>query len=120
MRRALVIDDSKSIRVMVVYTLKRAGFEVIESDNGADGLKLLDDGPIDLVITDLNMPVMDGITFIRAMRARPDAKSVPALLLTADPIGHQKDDARAAGASGWVIKPFQPDQLMSVVNKLVR
>lgn len=118
-RRALVIDDSKSIRVMVVYTLQKAGFEVIESDNGEDGLKQLDKGMVDLVITDLNMPVMDGITFIRQLRARPSAKTVPALLLTTDPIGTQKEDAREAGATGWVVKPFRPDQLLTVVNRLV-
>lgn len=118
-RRALVIDDSKSIRVMVVYTLKKAGFEVIESENGEDALRQLDTTVVDLVITDLNMPAMDGITFIRELRARPAARNVPALLLTTDPIGTQKDDARAAGATGWVVKPFHPEQLLKVVNRLV-
>jgi two-component system chemotaxis response regulator CheY len=65
------------------------------------------------------MPVMDGITFIRELRTRPAAKAIPALLLTTDPIGNQKEDAREAGATGWVVKPFRPDQLLSVVNKLV-
>lgn len=118
-RKALVVDDSRSIRVMLAYTLRKAGFEVVESDNGADGLMQLEKGPVDLIITDLNMPIMDGVTFIRALRARPENKTTPTLLLTTDGYETQQADARAAGATGWVSKPFQPDQLISVVTKLV-
>jgi two-component system chemotaxis response regulator CheY len=119
-RKVLVIDDSKSIRVMVVAALKRGGFEVFESANGEDGLKQLDSTLVDLVITDLNMPVMDGISFIRELRARADScKSIPALLLTTDTFEEQKEDARQAGATGWVVKPFRTEQLLNVVNKLL-
>ena len=105
--------------MMVAHVLKQAGFEVIESGDGAQGLEQFDKGTIDLVITDLNMPVMDGLDFIRLVRARADAKTTPVLLLSTDSGGGQKDAAREAGASGWVMKPFEPAQLLSVVSKLL-
>ena len=117
-RRVLVVDDSKSVRMMVVVMLRRSGFEVVESDNGAEGMRLLETSPVDVVITDLNMPVMDGLEMIRTMRARTSTASVPALLMTTDP-DESLEQARSAGASGYIVKPVSPDQLLGAVNRLV-
>lgn len=119
-RTALVVDDSKSIRQMVAFTLKQAGFDVLEGENGKEGLEQLDKQAVDLVVTDLNMPVVDGITFIRELRGRAAAKFVPVLFLTTESQESKKADAKAAGATGWMVKPFHPDQLLSIISKIVR
>jgi two-component system chemotaxis response regulator CheY len=117
-RTALVVDDSVSIREMVAFTLKSAGFEVVQGGNGQEGLAKLDQGAADIVITDLNMPVMDGITFIRNVRTRAKHRFTPILMLTTESQEVKKQEAKIAGATGWIIKPFNPEQLLKVIAKV--
>lgn len=121
-RVALVVDDSTSMRQMVSHTLKSAGFEVIEGGNGQEGLDNMRAAPgskVDLIITDLNMPVMDGLTFIRRARSNPALKFTPILMLTTESGDDLKSQGKAAGATGWIVKPFQPDQLVRVIQKVL-
>jgi two-component system, chemotaxis family, chemotaxis protein CheY len=119
-KTALVVDDSTSMRQMVTFTLQSSGFDTIEGVNGADALAKSDAQPIDIVITDLNMPEMDGITLIKQLRAKPAFQYTPILLLTTESQDAKKQEGKAAGATGWMVKPFNPDQLMAIVKKVVR
>ena len=119
-KTVLVVDDSTSMRQMVTFTLKEAGFEVLEGGNGQEGLARAQGHTVNLVITDLNMPVMDGMTMIRHLRARPEFKFTPILMLTTESQQEKKLEGKAAGATGWIVKPFNPEQLLQVVNKVVR
>ncbi len=119
-KTALVVDDSMSIRQMVCFTLQSVGFETIEGVNGASALEVANQQPLDLVITDLNMPVMDGITLVKELRAQPTYKFTPILLLTTESQQEKKLEGKAAGATGWMVKPFNPDQLLEVVKKVVK
>jgi two-component system chemotaxis response regulator CheY len=114
----LTIDDSASIRQMVALTLTAAGHEVIEAGNGADGYTKAIAQPVHAVITDLNMPVMNGIEFIRKYRQHPASKGVPIILLTTESDETLKAEAKAAGATGWIVKPFKQDQLVAVIKKV--
>jgi two-component system chemotaxis response regulator CheY len=118
-RTVLVVDDSASIRQMVAFTLQEGGFGVMEAGNGQEGLARLEQGRVDLIITDLNMPVMDGITFIRQLRARPASKYTPVLMLTTESQDAKKQEGRSAGATGWIVKPFNPDKLLQVIAKVL-
>jgi two-component system chemotaxis response regulator CheY len=118
-RTALVVDDSCSVRQMVAYTLRQAGYEVLEGCDGADALEKLGEQRVSLIITDLNMPVMDGIEFIRCVRARPNGKFVPVLMLTTESQAEKKQQGKSAGATGWIVKPFHPEKLLQVVAKVV-
>lgn len=116
-KTALVVDDSPSMRALVTQVLHACGFATVEAENGADALPKL--GPsIDLVISDVNMPVMDGVTFVQRLRAVPAMKSTPVLMLTTEVGQAMKDRARQAGATGWLTKPFAPDQLRAVLNRV--
>lgn len=108
-----------TMRKMVAFTLRGAGFEVVEAGHGADGLKQLNAKPVDLIVTDVNMPVMDGIEFTRQARAALRGRPVPILILTTESDQSKKAEARAAGATGWIVKPFQQDQLLAVVGKVL-
>ncbi len=119
-KTALVVDDSTSMRQMVTFTLQTAGFKTIEGCNGVEALKNTETTNVDLVVTDLNMPEMDGITLIKELRNRPAFKFTPILLLTTESQESKKQEGKAAGATGWMVKPFNPDQLMTIVSKLVR
>ena len=119
MQKALVVDDSASIRAILGFTLRGAGFEVIEGVDGQDGLKKLESATVDLIITDLNMPVMDGITFIKQVRARPDTKYIPMLMLTTESHESLKLQGKAAGATGWIVKPVHPEKLLEVIAKVL-
>ncbi|HBJ38908.1 MAG TPA: two-component system response regulator [Planctomycetaceae bacterium] len=119
-KTALVVDDSVSIRQMVTFTLQSAGFTTIEGANGVEALAATADKTVDLVVTDLNMPQMDGITLVKELRKRPTFKFTPILLLTTESQDSKKQEGKAAGATGWMVKPFQPDQLLSVVSKVVK
>ncbi len=114
----LTIDDSPSVRQMVRMTLKGAGYEVLEASDGSEGLSKALSNKVDAVITDLNMPVMNGLDFIRQYRAAPSSMGVPILLLTTENDEELKQQARAAGAIGWMVKPFNQDQLLAVVRKV--
>jgi two-component system chemotaxis response regulator CheY len=115
----LVVDDSGSLRQMLVFTLKAAGYQVAEAVDGADGLEQAKLKSYDLVLTDQNMPVMDGLTLIRALRALPAYARVPVLMLTTESSDEMKSKGRAAGATGWLVKPFDPMRLVEVVQKLI-
>lgn len=118
-KTALIVDDSVSMRQMVSFTLQQSGFAVLEGGNGKEALSTLGSGRVDIVITDLNMPEMDGITFIRELRTRPNAKFTPVLMLTTESQDSKKAEGKAAGATGWIVKPFNPEKLLAVVAKLV-
>ena len=114
---ALTVDDSKTMRDMVSFTLKNAGFTVIDAEDGQDALSKLS-GPVDVVITDLNMPNMNGFDLIRNLRAKPEFRTTPILMLTTESDASKKDEGKAAGATGWIVKPFNPEKLLQVVNKV--
>ena len=115
----MTVDDSASVRQMVSLTLKDAGYAVIEACDGKDALAKLS-GPVDMIVTDLNMPNMNGIELIRAVRATPQYKFVPIVMLTTESQTSAKEEGKAAGATGWIVKPFKPDQLLAVTMKLLR
>ncbi|OUT55634.1 Chemotaxis protein CheY [Stieleria bergensis] len=119
-KSALVVDDSTSMRQMVSFTLGQAGFDITEGSNGQEGLDNSKGKKFDLVVTDLNMPVMDGLTLIRNLRQDPSFKAVPILMLTTESQASRKQEGKTAGATGWIVKPFNPTQLIQVVNKVVR
>jgi len=114
----LTVDDSASVRQMVRFTLSDASYTVIEAVDGRDALAKLT-GPVHLVITDLNMPNMDGLALIRAVRANAACKGVPILMLTTESQDSKKQEGRAAGATGWIVKPFATAQLLAVVRKVL-
>jgi len=105
---------------MVSFVLESAGFRVIEAEDGAQGLDKATTTPVDLVITDQNMPNMDGLTLVRSLRELRDYKTVPILLLTTESSDGMKAQGRAAGATGWLVKPFDPNTLLEVVQKVLR
>lgn len=115
----MTVDDSTSIRQMVSFTLKGAGYRVIEAVDGKDALAAADGKGVQMVITDLNMPNMNGIELIRALRADPDHRFIPIIMLTTESQGSVKQEGRAAGATGWIVKPFSPEQLIGVVKKVL-
>lgn len=115
----LAVDDSASLRQMVSFTLKSAGYNVIQAVDGQDGLEKAQQGGIDLVLTDQNMPVMDGLTLIKNLRRLSDYQKVPILMLTTESSDDMKMQGRAAGANGWIVKPFDPERLINVVKKVI-
>jgi len=117
--RILSVDDSASIRQMVSFTLNKEGYDVVEATDGKDALSKIGGAPVNMVITDLHMPIMDGIELIKSLRADPAYKFIPIVMLTTESHQDRKDQGRQAGATGWIVKPFKPDQLISVVKKLL-
>jgi two-component system, chemotaxis family, chemotaxis protein CheY len=115
----LIVDDSISLRQVVSISLKTAGYEVIEACDGKDALRKLDGRKIHLVISDVNMPGLDGISFIRAVKQMPEYKFTPIIMLTTDSSDSKKLEGQAAGARAWVVKPFQPAQMLAAVSKLI-
>lgn len=115
----MTVDDSASVRQMVSFTLKNAGYDVIEAVDGKDALSKLN-GDVKMVITDLNMPNMDGITLIKNVRAQAAYKFIPVIMLTTESQAEKKQEGKSAGATGWIVKPFKPDQLLAVVKKVLR
>lgn len=115
----LAVDDSPSLRSMVSFTLKGAGYTVIEAVDGLDAFGKAKQQTVNLVLTDQNMPNMDGLTLIRNLRALPAYKSVPILVLTTEASDAMKSAGRAAGATGWLVKPFDPQKLLEVVRKVL-
>lgn len=119
-KTVLIVDDSTSMRQMVSMTLKEAGFIVLEGGNGQEGLNKLAGGTkVQLIVSDLNMPVMDGITFIKHVRQKPEYKFIPILMLTTESQEGKKQEGKAAGATGWIVKPFDPQQLLKVIAKVL-
>jgi len=115
----LIVDDSASIRQVVGLTLKGAGYEVIDAVDGKDALTKLDGRKINLIISDVNMPNMDGIAFVKEMKTKPAYKFTPVIMLTTEGSETKKRDGQAAGAKAWVVKPFQPAQMLDAVSKLI-
>ncbi|ABC22199.1 response regulator [Rhodospirillum rubrum] len=115
----LSVDDSASIRQMVKLTLTGAGYTVVQAADGAEGLARARDMAVDLVVTDLNMPVMNGLDLIRELRKLPTYKGVPIIFLTTESDAAMKQEAKVAGATGWITKPFQQEQLVTVVRKVL-
>jgi two-component system, chemotaxis family, chemotaxis protein CheY len=118
--RILTIDDSKTIRDMLMLTLSEAGFDVLQAVDGQDGLDVLGKERVDIVITDINMPKMDGYEVIRHLRGHSVHKSTPILVLTTESDTEKKNLAREAGATGWMVKPFDPERLVATVRKVAR
>jgi len=115
----LTVDDSASIRQMVAFTLKSAGYEVMEAVDGEDGLGKARGRNADLILTDQNMPRMDGLTLIKSLRGLPQYRAIPILMLTTESSDAMKSAGRAAGATGWLVKPFDPQKLLEVVKKVI-
>jgi Response regulator containing CheY-like receiver, AAA-type ATPase, and DNA-binding domains len=120
MKKILAVDDSSSVREMVGFTLRKAGYEVVEAVDGSDGLTKAGGGKFDMIITDLNMPNVDGLQLIGAVRKMPGYSFIPILMLTTESQAEKKNEGRKAGATGWIVKPFNADQLIATVQKLVK
>jgi len=117
-KKILTVDDSKTMREMVSFTLKSAGYDIVEAEDGKAALEVLNGVKVDAVITDLNMPNMNGFELIRALRGNPAYKFTPILMLTTEGDGTKKEEGKAAGATGWIVKPFNPEKLVEVVKKV--
>ena len=115
----LAVDDSGSLRQMVAFSLKAAGYDVVSAVDGQDGLNKAKERTVDLVLTDQNMPIMDGLTLIKNLRALGSYKNVPILMLTTESSDEMKAKGKAAGANGWLVKPFDPKRLIEVVQKVI-
>jgi two-component system chemotaxis response regulator CheY len=115
----MTADDSASIRQMVGFTLKQQGYEVVEAVDGQDALNKLNSQRVDMLITDLNMPNLDGIGLIKGVRAGSLNKFIPIVMLTTESQDNKKQEGKAAGATGWIVKPFKPEQLLAVVKKVL-
>ena len=120
MRKILTVDDSASIRQMVSFTLAKAGYEVTGAVDGKDGIVKAAGHKFDLIVTDVNMPNLDGIQMILQLRKLPGYTYVPILMLTTESEPMKKDEGRKAGATGWIVKPFNADQLVAAVQKLLK
>ena len=119
MTKILAVDDSASMRQMVSFTLQGAGYEVVEASDGQDALNKAKQNQVDLVLSDVNMPVMDGISLIKQLRTLPSYKFTPILMLTTESAADKKSEGKAAGATGWIVKPFNPDQLLNTIKKVL-
>jgi two-component system chemotaxis response regulator CheY len=119
-KTVLIVDDSASMRQLVSFALKDGGYEVISAVNGKDAIDKLNGSKIDMVITDLNMPEMDGIEFIKQLRGKIGYKYTPIVMLTTESQEAKKQAGKDAGASGWIVKPFTPEQLLDIVKKFVK
>jgi two-component system, chemotaxis family, chemotaxis protein CheY len=118
-KTVLIVDDSSSLRQVVNLALSRAGYEVIEGTDGQDGLARLDGRKIHLIVSDVNMPRMDGLTFLKSVKAHPNYRFTPVIMLTTEAGDAKKEAGRAAGAKAWIVKPFNPPVLLDAVAKLV-
>ena len=119
-RLILIVDDSASMRQLVSFALKDAGYDVIAAVDGKDAIGKVNGTKVDMVVTDLNMPNMDGIELIRQLRASAANKFTPVVMLTTESQDSKKQEGRSAGASGWIVKPFKPEKLLEVVKKFVK
>jgi len=115
----LAVDDSGSLRQMVAFSLKAAGYDVVQAVDGQDGLNKAKEKTVDLVLTDQNMPIMDGLTLIKNLRELGSYKKIPILMLTTESSDEMKAKGKAAGANGWLVKPFDPKRLIEVVQKVI-
>lgn len=119
MATILTVDDTASMRQMISFTLNSVGHEVIQACDGKEALQLLQGKKVDLVIADINMPNMDGITLVKTLREQVDYKFIPILMLTTESQESKRQQGKVAGATGWIVKPFNPEQLLNVVKKVL-
>ncbi|MBW1705042.1 MAG: response regulator [Deltaproteobacteria bacterium] len=115
----LIVDDAASIRGLVGMTLRNSGYEVVEAADGREALNRLSENRVNMVVSDLNMPNMDGIELLKAMKASPALKFTPFVMLTTEGADEKKREGQAAGAKAWMVKPFKPDTLVKVVKKII-
>lgn len=115
----MIVDDSASLRQVVSIALKREGYDVLEASDGKDGLSKLDGQKVHLIISDVNMPGMDGLTMVSEIKKMPNYKFTPIIMLTTEAGADKKEQGKAAGAKAWMVKPFKPDQMINAVSKLV-
>jgi two-component system chemotaxis response regulator CheY len=120
LKTVMTVDDSATMRQMVSLVLRGGGYEVVEAVNGQDALSKLEGRELHLFLSDVNMPGIDGLEFTRRLRAMPQYKFVPILLLTTESHPEKKQEGKAAGATGWMVKPFNPEQLLATVKKVIR
>jgi two-component system, chemotaxis family, chemotaxis protein CheY len=118
-KKILTVDDSPSMRQMVSFTLQGAGYEVVQTADGVEALEWARGSSVDLVLTDVHMPRMDGITLVRELRSLQSYKLVPMLILTTESSQEKKMDGKRAGATGWIVKPFNPAQLLATVARVI-
>lgn len=119
-KKIMIVDDSASMRQLVSFSLKDAGYDVVAAADAEEALKLAAEGQVEMVVTDLNMPGMDGIELIKKLRAQPNYRFTPIVMLTTESQESKKQEGKKVGASGWIVKPFTPEQLVGVVQKFVR
>lgn len=119
MATILTVDDTASMRQMISFTLNSAGHEVIQASDGKEALQLLQGKKVDLVIADVNMPNMDGIALVKSLREQADHKFIPILMLTTESQEAKRQQGKVAGATGWIVKPFNPEQLLTIVKKVL-
>lgn len=120
MKTIMTVDDSASLRQMICVVLRGGGYQVVEAVDGEDGMSKLANREVDLVLTDVNMPKMDGLEFTRRLRAIPQYRFTPIVLLTTESHIDRKQQGKAVGATAWIVKPFEPNQLLAVVKKVMR
>lgn len=118
-KKILVVDDSTAIRQSVTFVLQQEGYETIEASDGAEGLETIKGNPVDMVVSDVNMPNMDGITMIAKIREISAYKFIPIIILTTESQNSKMDEGKAAGATGWIVKPFTSEKLLAVIKKLL-
>ena len=115
----MIVDDSASLRQVVSIALKGAGYDVLEAEHGKDALGKLDGRKINLIVSDVNMPVMDGITLVQEVKKLPNYKFTPIIMLTTEGSDDKKQKGKQAGAKAWIVKPFQPEQMLKAVSTLI-
>ncbi|QDG53586.1 response regulator [Persicimonas caeni] len=120
MAKILVVDDSRSLRQMVCFTLREAGYDIMEATNGVEALEVAEAESADLVLTDVNMPQMDGITLVGKLRELSSYRFTPILILTTESTTDMKMKGKQAGATGWLVKPFDPDKLLATIQRVLR
>lgn len=118
-KKIMTVDDSASVRQMVSFALKEAGYEVVEASDGEDALSKLDGGRIHMIIADLNMPRLGGVELVRKVRTMPGYRYIPIIMLTTESRVDRRAECRLAGATGWILKPIKPNQLLAVVEKVL-
>lgn len=119
MTKVLTVDDSSSMRQMVCFTLKNAGYDVAEAADGVEALEIAKTNEFDLILSDVNMPNMNGISLVTELRKLKEYKFVPILMLTTESSTEKKQQGRSAGATGWIVKPFEPQKLLATLNRVI-
>ncbi|PWV99837.1 two-component system chemotaxis response regulator CheY [Hoeflea marina] len=116
--KVLTVDDSRTIRNMLLVTLNNAGYETVQAEDGMEGLEVLEETNPDVIVTDINMPRLDGYGFIEGVRLNDKYRAIPILVLTTESDPEKKNRAREAGATGWIVKPFDPTKLIAAIERV--